>query len=148
MCNIPRPSIISPHASHSHPSQVRVIVEGEQRQRSYSRGMHLRRTCNRACEKDMTVQGREVQAMPQGALVISHCCDKISDKAASEKVLLARRLRTQHPVTLWGRQQELEAAGPIASASGSREEECQYSTHILLIQSGTTVHGCCCLHVV
>jgi hypothetical protein len=64
----------------------------------------------------MTVQKREVQATPQGVLIISHCCGKNPDKAASGRGLLAHRLRTQHSAIQWGRQQEPEAAGGIASS--------------------------------
>ena len=46
----------------------------------------------------------------------SHCCGKNPDKAASGRGLLAHRLRTQHSAIQWGRQQEPEAAGGIASS--------------------------------
>lgn len=66
--------------SPSHPPWVRVIMEGEQRQRSYSRGMHLCRACCRACGKDATVQKREDQARSQGVLVVSHFHDRTPDR--------------------------------------------------------------------
>jgi len=90
----------------------------------------------------MTVQERGVQATPQGALVISHCCEERWDKAASGRVLLAHGLRTQHPAILWGRQKEPEAAGPIAPTVRKQRGGMRGSVaHILFIQPWTTAHG-------
>lgn len=88
------------------------------------------------------MQETEVQATPQGALVISHCCDERWDNAASGRVLLAHRLRTQHPAILWGRQKEPEAAGPIVPTVRKQRGGMWGSVALILfIQSRTTAHG-------
>lgn len=134
VCSILRSTITSSHH----------VMEGGQRQRSYSRGMCLCRSSYRAYEKDVTCK-RDSQARSQGALVISHFHDKISNKITSRKAFACSQVRdtalssgegSSREGTRLYPQQEAEKIDAGAQPASS-----------FLFSLAPQPMGCCCSHL-